>query len=349
MANKNKSQMEKVKRNLGECARIATYPEMASLMHGLLFAYQKVFINLYGNDARQLYPYIMEELSNILHTGDDPIIDTNKSIEENVDRCISFLSNEEVLKGLKFTKTDGNGYIFEVGECSFGSSGVHEILKMEGGICPFALVVATCLTELSPNEFVNINASNFDEKGSKTHLEMVAIEKDREEEGFKAPTKVEDELFPTLMFKTPIDELDLKILKELRKDGRKPNVEIAKALNSSESTVRRRIGLLLERGIIKGFTTLLHFDPKGTYTRAFVSLKVDPTNMDNLSEKLSNRTEACSVYKTIGKHNLICEFIFGDSAKLQEFIDELQYSKGVVELDYYLTSSAPKPCPWFGF
>jgi len=87
---------------------------------------------------------------------------------------------------LKFTKTDGNGYVFEVGECSFGRSGVHEILKMEGGICPFALVVATCLTELNPNEFVKINASDFDEKGSKTHLEMVAIEKDREEEVLKA-------------------------------------------------------------------------------------------------------------------------------------------------------------------
>lgn len=349
MANRSISRLKKIKRSERNSIRIATSPEMASLMHGLLFAYQKVFINLYGNDARQLYPYIMEELSNILQTGDNPIIDLGKSFEENIDRCISFISNEEYLKDINFNKTDGNKYLFEIGECSFGKSGVHEILKMEGGICPFALIIATCLTELNPNEYVEINPSEFDDKGSKTYLESIPVEEGKEEKAWEAPRHIEDELFPSLIFKPPIDELDLKIIKELRKDGRRSNVEIAKALNSSESTVRRRISLLLDRGVIKGFTTLLRYDTKGTLTRAFISIKVEPTHIDKISKELSKMKETCSVYRTIGKHNLVCELIFSNSAKLQEFIDEIQYAEGVIDVAYYLASSAPKPCPWYGF
>jgi len=348
MTRGNTSKLKKSKMIGGRDKRIATQAELASLMHGLLFAYQKVFINIYGNDARELFPYIMEELSNVLHTGDDPIIDPGKTFDENMDRCLSFISNEEFLKDITLTKKGDNRYLFEIGECSFGESGIHELLKMEGGICPFALFVASCLTELNPNESVNISPSDFDEKGSKTYLDTIPVEEGKEEV-WVAPLQIEEELFPPMSFKAPIDDLDMKIIKELRKDGRRSNVEIAKALNSSESTVRRRISLLYDRGIIKGFTTLLRYDPKGTLTRAFVSIKVEPPYMDKISKDLSVMKETCSVYKTIGKHNLVCELIFSDSAKLQEFIDKLQYTEGVLDLAYYLASSAPKPCPWYGF
>jgi Lrp/AsnC family transcriptional regulator for asnA, asnC and gidA len=347
MADKKVSQTKGARKSGKEEVRIATQPEIGSLMHGLLFAYQKVFINLYGNDARELFPYVVEELSNILHAGDEPIIDPTMTNEENVDRCISFISNDEYLKDIKLTKKE-NGYIFEVGECMFGHSGIHDILKMDGGICPFALYMGTCLTQLNPNESININPSDFDEKGSKTHFDVVRVEEGADDI-LKGPIHLEKELFPPMAFKTPIDELDMKIIRELRRDGRQSNVELAKILNSSESTVRRRISLLQSRGIIKGYTALLHYDPKGTLTRAFMSIKVDPAHMEKISKELSQMKETCSVYKTIGTHNLVCELIFSSSAELQEFIDKLQYSEGVLDLAYYLASAAPKPCPWYGF
>jgi Lrp/AsnC family transcriptional regulator for asnA, asnC and gidA len=347
MANRKGSQLKNRKEASKGDIRIATQPEIGSLMHGLLFAYQKVFINLYGSDARELYPYVMEELSNILHAGDEPVIDPVLNNEENVDRCVSFISNDEFLKDLKLTKENGR-YLFEVGECSFGHSGIHEILKMEGGICPFALYIATCLTELNPNEYIKINPSNFDEKGSKTYLDAISV-KEGKDEAWKGAIHLEKELFPPMSFKTPIDELDMKIIRELRRDGRQSNVELAKILNSSESTIRRRISLLQDRGVIKGYTALLHHDPKGTLTRAFMSIKVEPMHMEKISKELSGMKETCSVYKTIGKHNLVCELIFNSSAELQEFIDKLQYSEGVLDVAYYLASAAPKPCPWYGF
>jgi DNA-binding Lrp family transcriptional regulator len=343
------SDSKEMEKGKNDEVRLVTYPELASMMHGLLFAYQKVFINLFGNDSRKLYPYIMEELSHVLVEGENPIIDSKRSLDENVKRCISFISNEEFLKDLKFEQVGENRYMFEVGECSFGTSGVHEILKIKEGICPFALMMATCLSELNPQGYVTLNPSEFDTKGSKTYMETVPMEEGRSEFPMELTGQVRDELLSNIRFRTPIDELDMRIIRELRGNGRKPNVDIAKALDTSESTVRRRVNLLLERGIIKGFTTMLSYDPKGSVSRAFVSIKVEPAFMDEISKYLSRMKETCSVYKTIGKHNLVAELVFGNSALLQEFIDGLQYMEGVTDVEFYLASSAPKPCPWYGF
>jgi Lrp/AsnC family transcriptional regulator for asnA, asnC and gidA len=336
-------------RQIRDETRKASRIELAGLMHGMLFAYQKVFKNLYGDDASKLYPYIAEEISNVLHSGDDPIIDPSKGRDENIQRCMAFISNDENLKDVSLSKVDDGKYVFEVGECSFGSSGMHDILKTEGVICPFALFAASCLTDLTGNGYIKIGMSDFDDKGSRTALEMVSLEERRQDEAVRSLQQFDDELYPSMQFKALVDDLDLKIIRELRKDGRKSNVEIANALDSSESTVRRRIGLLLDRGVIKGFTTLLHYDMKDRLTRAFINLKVDPTNIENLTKKLSSMKETCSVYKTIGTHNLVCELIISDNAKFQEFMDELQYHEGVKEMAYHIVSSSPKPCPWYGF
>ncbi|MEM3820087.1 MAG: Lrp/AsnC family transcriptional regulator, partial [Nitrososphaerota archaeon] len=57
-----------------------------------------------------------------------------------------------------------------------------------------------------------------------------------------------------------LDEIDVKILEILKKDGRKPFVDIGKALGLSEGAVRRRVKLMQEKGIIKRFTIELSKD-----------------------------------------------------------------------------------------
>ena len=50
------------------------------------------------------------------------------------------------------------------------------------------------------------------------------------------------------------DELDQKIIEILKKNSRESNVAIAKAVGLTEGAVRRRIGNLLTRGVIKRFS-----------------------------------------------------------------------------------------------
>ncbi|MEM2338294.1 MAG: AsnC family transcriptional regulator, partial [Candidatus Bathyarchaeia archaeon] len=51
-----------------------------------------------------------------------------------------------------------------------------------------------------------------------------------------------------------IDEVDQKILKLLQEDARLPFLEIAQKLRLSESTIRKRVQALKEKGVIKRFT-----------------------------------------------------------------------------------------------
>jgi Lrp/AsnC family transcriptional regulator for asnA, asnC and gidA len=331
-----------------EGPRKLTLTELSSMLHGVLFAYEKVFLDLYGNDARELYPYILEELAHVLHTGDDPIIDKTKNLDENLDRVLFFLSNEEYLKELKCERLTDGKYVFDIGACSFAKSGVHDILKIKEGICPFALIFASCLTDLTSNGYARITKAEFDDEGSKTYIETV---KAGEESAVKRTTyqDMDERIFNAQAFKPSLDELDMSLIKELRKDARLSNVELAKMLESSESTIRRRIGSMMDRGIIKGFSALVHCPEGSTFQRAFITIKTSPDNMDNVAARLAKRKEICSVYKTIGNHNLICEFIFKENSEFQEFIDGLQFSEGISEVSYYLASSAPKPCPWYGF
>jgi Lrp/AsnC family transcriptional regulator for asnA, asnC and gidA len=349
MGDKTEYETEKQEIVLNDELRKLTFTELASMLHGLLFAYEKVIINLYGNDVRKLYPYIIEELSHVLHAGDNPVIDSGKNLEDNIDRILYFISNEEYLKDLSFKKTGEQEYEFRVGACSFAKSGVHEILKIKEGICPFALVIASCITELHQGGYVKVSQCEFDEEGSVTKMELVTGEEDISNEMEIQLSRMDDEILSVPSPNQPIDELDSGLIRELRKNGRQTNVELAKALNTSESTVRRRIDNLIARNIIRGFTALLNYGQTEGVLRAFITIRVKPSHMDTIIPKLTRMKETCSVYKSIGKHNLVCETMFSNRAKLQEFIDEVQYMDGVIEMEYSIASSAAKPCPWYGF
>jgi DNA-binding Lrp family transcriptional regulator len=349
MPEKGMVEVEEIREEQMDGLRKLTFSELASMLHGLLFAYEKVFLNLFETDTRKLYPYIIEEMAHLLHTGDNPVIDSSKSLEENIDRVLFFISNEEYLKDLSVDDLGDGRYLFRIGECSFAKSGVHDILKLKDGMCPFALVIASCLTELTEDGFVRIAKSEFDNEGSSTHLELITGEEGDQKAVVESFKEIDEQIFESQDRGAMLDELDHRIIKELRMNGRKANVDLAKDLKASESTVRRRINNLIEKGTIRGFTALLRYPESENILRTFIAMKVDPKHIDTVAGKLSRMRETCSVYKTIGKHNLICETMFNNRAKFQEFIDELQYMNGVLELDYSISSSSPKPCPWYGF
>jgi len=54
-----------------------------------------------------------------------------------------------------------------------------------------------------------------------------------------------------------IDEMNKKILYLLQQDGRMTYKDIAKAINRSESTVRDRISIMEDEGVIKDIRQLL--------------------------------------------------------------------------------------------
>ena len=69
---------------------------------------------------------------------------------------------------------------------------------------------------------------------------------------------------------TSLNPLDLKIIKCLQRDCRQPLTELSKAVGSSKSACHRRVKLLEEAGIIKGYRAEIDFAALG-YSMFFVT------------------------------------------------------------------------------
>jgi hypothetical protein len=154
--------------------RPISYSEVAALLHGILFAYEKVVAELYKGKHKILFPYIMEDMVKVLGSQDLAVVDSEKTLKENMEGLKNFLSNEEFLKGVAFKKIYDDTYTFDIEECSFAVAGVHDILKLHGGICPFALAVAAILSEkMKEGQYIDVTDSEYSEKGSKTNLKII--------------------------------------------------------------------------------------------------------------------------------------------------------------------------------
>ncbi|MCD6530005.1 Lrp/AsnC family transcriptional regulator [Candidatus Bathyarchaeota archaeon] len=119
-----------------------------------------------------------------------------------------------------------------------------------------------------------------------------------------------------------MDEVDLKILKMLQEDGRKPFTEIAENLRLSESAVRKRVQALQKRGVIKKFTIKIDPAKIGINTVAIVGVDVDPTKLLEVAQKLCEVKEARSVATSTGDHMIMTEIWAKDGRDLTRILSE---------------------------
>jgi len=118
------------------------------------------------------------------------------------------------------------------------------------------------------------------------------------------------------------DKLNLKILKMLQEDGRLPFTKMAQKLKLSESTIRKRVQALKEKGVIEKFT--IEVDPFriGMRTVAIVGVDVDPTKLLEAAQKLCEIKEVRSVATSTGDHMIMTEIWARDGRELTKLISE---------------------------
>jgi Lrp/AsnC family transcriptional regulator for asnA, asnC and gidA len=146
----------------------------------------------------------------------------------------------------------------------------------------------------------------------------------------------------------PVDDLDLAILCALRENARISNLELAKELGVSEATVRRRIRILEEKGIIKGYAALVNCYAVENSIKAFVYIKVDKRYIDELANDLMKENRLITLYRILGEYDLLCECLFLSMKELQEFVDKKLKMEGVISTVTHVVSKAYRPCEWVG-
>lgn len=80
---------------------------------------------------------------------------------------------------------------------------------------------------------------------------------------------------------TDLDDLDRRLLRLLRLNGRRPNSELAAEVGLSPSACLRRMKRLEDRGVIRGYTAIIENDRDQPFV-AFVRLTLEKQTEDQM-------------------------------------------------------------------
>jgi len=127
-----------------------------------------------------------------------------------------------------------------------------------------------------------------------------------------------------------VDEKDIKILDFLIADGRKPFTEIAKELNTSESSVRKRVKKMEEDGVIKGYSVMVDTPKMGYNVVAQTGFDTNPEDFLSVAQELCTFEEVKKVFTSTGDHMIMTEIWAKDGKELSEIIfNKLGKIKGI--------------------
>jgi DNA-binding Lrp family transcriptional regulator len=128
----------------------------------------------------------------------------------------------------------------------------------------------------------------------------------------------------------PVDEIDMKIIHALEKDAHQNSTRVAKSLNISATTVRRKINELLSNNIIhiQAFPNIR----MGKTIVAVAALKVDNGSLNRIADYLSELDEVRQVLLYTGTYNIGIWAWFESIAAFSEFLNNvLNTLEGVQE------------------
>jgi Lrp/AsnC family transcriptional regulator for asnA, asnC and gidA len=118
-----------------------------------------------------------------------------------------------------------------------------------------------------------------------------------------------------------LDRTDRAILKELQEDGRRPFREIARKLDVSERTIRSRVRLMQDAGVLRVLAFVDPFSTGGAIL-ALVFLRVAPEAHDRVVEELATWSEVSYVSSLMGEKDVCLQVVCGDNEALWRLLNE---------------------------
>lgn len=116
-----------------------------------------------------------------------------------------------------------------------------------------------------------------------------------------------------------LDALDCRLIRLLQKDGRQSNKAIARKLDTSEYTVRRRLKRLLDSGIIRIVAVANPID-LGFEIAGNLKIKIDLKKTNRVLRELKKIDALIWVALTTGGTDIDVDFVAGSLKEFQQLI-----------------------------
>lgn len=140
----------------------------------------------------------------------------------------------------------------------------------------------------------------------------------------------------------PLDELDAQIITLLREDGRMAYTAMAKQLGVAEATVRKRMGRLVEEGVLH-VVGLVNPAMTGYGVTAIVGVHTEGNEVPAIVEQVRNWPEVRYAAACAGNYDLILEIAVSSNDELYEFLTtRLRATPGIVGSDTSLVMRTVK-------
>ncbi len=132
-----------------------------------------------------------------------------------------------------------------------------------------------------------------------------------------------------------LDEINRRIINELKRDGRSSNAVLARELGINAATVASRLEKMLREDIITVRAVLNPFK-LGYNAHALITLDIDLTRIDQINAPLVSNPNISLVATTFGRYDLLLLADFATWESLQEYVTrELPKIEGIKKIDTF--------------
>ena len=140
-----------------------------------------------------------------------------------------------------------------------------------------------------------------------------------------------------------IDELDARLISELRAHPRLGLLEISRRLGVARGTVQARLHKLEERGVVLGYGPEIDPTQLGHSIQAFVMLELTQGRLVEAVEALEDTPEVLEVDAVSGPQDLVCRVAARNTEHLQDIVNRLLATHAIRRSTSYVILSRPIP------
>ena len=140
-----------------------------------------------------------------------------------------------------------------------------------------------------------------------------------------------------------IDELDSRLIAEMRANPRVGLLEISRRLGVARGTVQARLAKLEQRGVITGYGPEIDPAAMGYSIHAFVLLELTQGRLDEATKVLESVPEVVEADAISGPQDLLCRIVARDTEHLQEIVNELLATPAIRRCTSYIVLTRQVP------
>ena len=134
-----------------------------------------------------------------------------------------------------------------------------------------------------------------------------------------------------------MDSKDRQIVQALQADGRLTNQDLSEQVNLSPSPCLRRVRLLEEQGVIKGYTALVDQKAWGLPVTVFIRIKLErhgDSAVNAFERTIQEMPQVMDCWLMTGRSDYLLRVIASDLDDYERFVRrELQRVPGIASID----------------